>query len=1199
MINTIKLTEKSAAFSISNKRMDNTITIDGVEMVAHIQSLKYDKEVYHPCHVEADIVLLSKLKKLPSVAELRSYFLSKDLSLTLTEVSSEVVKGNTENEEENTATIGENYRIMGVVPRMTRAGGKSVCYVHLTIYSKDYLLTLEKYCRAYTGQKLGEHIFKNKMEKFDASLYSYSTTGLKLIKYKPDADKGWVEFRQPYLVQYNESFYDFLARHCNRCGEFLFFEGGKLTMGLPENTAKTHASKAGTLGMPKDPYPYFVIDPDLVMAVSFPVLSDTEKFVTGKYYDYMQSKAADSKYNEGREADAYDWDMAGDEYFDELDMSGPDSFAKEIAIAPKFMAIISNLPMSMTKARAWGESITRMLTEIGMLLGKDELSAVYCNHDFNKNVEENASKNTEFYSKDEQVQDGNIHQFATLPPKTAVNVAGDKYKNLSSLFFQFVGLKQYEASQSAIELELLLVPEVAQLRVGERIQYENQTYVIIRVSGSFMQNNGEVEESLTILAIPYTDENIIVPPAYKLIEPPRASAQPAFVADSEDPRYMGRVRLRFPWQEKDAIPSPWVRMATPMASSPGGFFARPEKDDEVLVEFRNGNMNHPVVVGALYRNDRPTPHIFKYAYSVDSTMKWMNNNGQSIILRNGHPKDFILSFFPSIGNCLSWAPVSPINKFFDEVFGVLPDSVTSTFNKLAGGVTITDSFGLTSITTDTPSRSVTIKSVLGNVTLSALTGITISAPYGDISIAGKNVSIKALNNISLESGVAIKNEIRKFDFEKKLSSLGVLASVGGAASGILSAVVDKLNKPVDMTLIRCLWEIYLGPKEGTLLLKSNRYLQLEAGKGKTSDTNTGFISYLTADASMEVTAALRLVGKRVKSEIRTAAFTKNKVAEKCIQIDALIEKAKKYGIKTSYANASEIVTALYGGGKYKTEFKRGSKTYSDCSKFKKDKSLNVRRAFNYLYYENIDAIMAKYEECLHELKHLVHTMPLCKVPLKRRANIYPSTNENFLKLSQNTGYVPASVRSKYRETLKGVLKDAFTELVVLPDANGFAYKKEVVAQDMDRVIEKFTRKAYYLFLKEVDFIKVDRTVTADDIADNSKWQQYVDSIEMDPKSPSVVEMLTLGEKASAFVKNFKFWSHNNEASRWTPEQTGRIMMSDDPRSTLMLSNDGVLERKDNGMAALKAHLKANPQHNDNEMPADVEGNNENNENQGN
>ena len=46
-----------------------------------------------------------------------------------------------------------------------------------------------------------------------------------------NADKAEKEHIFPYLVQYNESFYDMLARTTNRWGEFMYYEDGNLQIG--------------------------------------------------------------------------------------------------------------------------------------------------------------------------------------------------------------------------------------------------------------------------------------------------------------------------------------------------------------------------------------------------------------------------------------------------------------------------------------------------------------------------------------------------------------------------------------------------------------------------------------------------------------------------------------------------------------------------------------------------------------------------------------------------------------------------------------------------------------------------------------------------------------------------------------------------------------------------------------------------------
>jgi uncharacterized protein involved in type VI secretion and phage assembly len=56
----------------------------------------------------------------------------------------------------------------------------------------------------------------------------------------------------------------------------------------------------------------------------------------------------------------------------------------------------------------------------------------------------------------------------------------------------------------------------------------------------------------------------------------------------------------------DDIESWWVRIATPMAGAERGLMVLPEVNDEVLVAFEHGDVNHPYIVGALWSStDKP------------------------------------------------------------------------------------------------------------------------------------------------------------------------------------------------------------------------------------------------------------------------------------------------------------------------------------------------------------------------------------------------------------------------------------------------------------------------------------------------------------------------------------------------------------------------------------------------------------------
>jgi uncharacterized protein involved in type VI secretion and phage assembly len=83
---------------------------------------------------------------------------------------------------------------------------------------------------------------------------------------------------------------------------------------------------------------------------------------------------------------------------------------------------------------------------------------------------------------------------------------------------------------------------------------------------------------------------------------------PALVVDVVDPDQQGRVKVRLPWSPdpSGALYEVWARVATLMAGAGRGSWFVPDKDDEVLVAFENGDPAWPYVLGALW-NGRDQP----------------------------------------------------------------------------------------------------------------------------------------------------------------------------------------------------------------------------------------------------------------------------------------------------------------------------------------------------------------------------------------------------------------------------------------------------------------------------------------------------------------------------------------------------------------------------------------------------------------
>ncbi|MBN9127373.1 MAG: hypothetical protein J0I90_07300, partial [Nitrosospira sp.] len=78
------------------------------------------------------------------------------------------------------------------------------------------------------------------------------------------------------------------------------------------------------------------------------------------------------------------------------------------------------------------------------------------------------------------------------------------------------------------------------------------------------------------------------------------------VTNNRDPDNMHRVKVRFPWLSQNDE-SNWARVASPMAGNGRCAYFLPEVDDEVLLAFEHGSIEHPYVVGSLW-NGRDQAH---------------------------------------------------------------------------------------------------------------------------------------------------------------------------------------------------------------------------------------------------------------------------------------------------------------------------------------------------------------------------------------------------------------------------------------------------------------------------------------------------------------------------------------------------------------------------------------------------------------
>jgi uncharacterized protein involved in type VI secretion and phage assembly len=121
------------------------------------------------------------------------------------------------------------------------------------------------------------------------------------------------------------------------------------------------------------------------------------------------------------------------------------------------------------------------------------------------------------------------------------------------------------------------------------------------VTGIYHELDGVGHYHNTFEAVVSDTQRIIV----KSVHKPQPDLQLADVIDNDDPQKQGRIRVQFKWQCSSNDPTEWLRVVSPNAGNGDtggnrGFFVVPEKGDQVVVAFEEGNIARPVVLGSVY-----------------------------------------------------------------------------------------------------------------------------------------------------------------------------------------------------------------------------------------------------------------------------------------------------------------------------------------------------------------------------------------------------------------------------------------------------------------------------------------------------------------------------------------------------------------------------------------------------------------------
>jgi uncharacterized protein involved in type VI secretion and phage assembly len=165
------------------------------------------------------------------------------------------------------------------------------------------------------------------------------------------------------------------------------------------------------------------------------------------------------------------------------------------------------------------------------------------------------------------------------------------------------------------------------------------------------------------------------------------------VTDNKDPQKLGRVKVKMPiLSEQDT--SFWTPIVMMGAGKNRGWFFIPEVDDEVLVLFEHGDINRPLVVGALWGGKDKPPE----KNPGDNPLRQIKSRAGSKI----------------------------------------------TFDDKENKIVIEDGKGKGKITFDSNANKIIIEALVGDV--------CFQAPTGDIQIVAKEAEFKATNSLEIHAG---------------------------------------------------------------------------------------------------------------------------------------------------------------------------------------------------------------------------------------------------------------------------------------------------------------------------------------------------------------------------------------------------------------------------------------------------------------
>lgn len=848
----VKVDEKTEVFPRFNILGQTQFKVDDSTIPATMSGFYMQREVNTQCKIEATL----------TIPEKHDISLMRKIINELIDKRVTIYYGG--------KIVSTNYYIFEVKPRQEENRMK----VDLTIFSADKYLTIKKYSKVYTAKKLGEEIFNAELAAMGKTDYEYN--GMLLLRYlMKGLENTTAEIIQPYLVQYNESFYDFILRTANRCGEFLFFENGTLHLGIgtKDQTQIRHLYEEECYSIEyssEDFEEETINESDFYNSSFHSDINSAERTfsmetTTDEYLQVIEKSKYDSL--EGEKTATVPWQMALTQLLTHAEGLGGFFAGNAITMLRTYMPLpwylfpslyyLSNLANEEYDEKYFSKDKSGEQTEKQGKKSPDEATVVELSDQYDKNREK-------------------LAQFSTLGELIDVDSSKSKFlNNLDVLFYSIIRKLQNRLSHKEITLKYTGECKT-EFHLGDEFEFEKKYYVVKSIKAQESSQTAgayNLETEVVLYPIHLIDDKTDI--AYHLPIAPKANVDvtkkihggmEAEVVDNQDPLRLSRVRVKYLWSgSTEAETSPWIRVIAPQSTPDGGSYFLPQNGDRVMLEFENENIEKPFVVGSVFTEERdPVWGMRTYSGVISSS------HGHSIRFYSSDNRGLLLQgFLPAADMLGSFIPSATTFKGADKDYEL----------KMLGGIEMCDSRGIFSVCTSSDHRNITVDSPFGTVVVDAFTGINVSAPNGDITIEGKNIEIVAGNKISVKSGSNLSNKFTKKDI----------------VANIDKAFTDKIYSLIDMPLLRTTLQYAfnlfgLNEAENSILIKSARNLDMEIGTGEVFEEEGSFKD----DEKIEARANLSSLKDDIREIISAVA---DSIKQVCIDYK-YVSKARHNAVVT-------------------------------------------------------------------------------------------------------------------------------------------------------------------------------------------------------------------------------------------------------------------------------------------------------------